>query len=161
VSDRVSRAGPYVSAMTALAEPAVLPPRTNQEQPMRILTATSRTQGQRASDFHWCIEGEVVTPVRVICDRDRELGPDGGCGCGRSFAGLSSHKATTTAIVREISGYTLEDLTEAVRSYRQQAGCDDGQAEAEAEAALIAETAARYDEGTILELRLDDIVVRG
>jgi hypothetical protein len=125
---------------------------------MKILTATSQTQGQRASDFHWCTEGEVVTPVRVICDRDRELGPDGGCGCARSFAGLNSHKATTTAMVRDIDGYTLEDLAEAVRSYREQAGWNHDQAEAEA--AQIAETAAGYDAGTILELRLDDIAAR-
>jgi hypothetical protein len=134
--------------VTALADLAIARPPAGQEQPIKILTATSRTQGRRASDFHWCIDGEVVTPVRVICDRERELGPDGGCGCGRSFVGLSSHKGTTTAMVREISGYTLEDLTEAVRSYLQQAGWDDGQAEAEA--ALIAETAAGHDAGTIL-----------
>jgi hypothetical protein len=95
---------------------------------VKLLTATTQTQGQRASDFTWCVEGEVVTPAGVICDRDRTEGPDGGCGCGcgcgcgRSFGGLNSHKATTTAIVRDVDGYTFEDLTEAVRSYRQQAG---------------------------------------
>src|SRR5262245_6200262 len=88
---------------------------------MKILAATSQTQGQRASEFNWCIEGEVVT-FTGTCDRDRTEGPDGGCGCGRAFAGLNSHKATTTAIVRDLDGYTLDDLTEAVRSYRQQAG---------------------------------------
>lgn len=51
---------------------------------MKIITATSQTQGQRASDFSFCIEGELVTYATVICDRDREEGPDGGCGCGRS-----------------------------------------------------------------------------
>lgn len=125
---------------------------------MKLLTATSRTQGQRPSDYAWCVEGEIVTPARIICASDRQEGPDGGCGCGRGFAGLNSHKATTTAMVREISGYTFEDLTEAVRSYRQQAGWDHDQAGAEA--ALIAGAAAEYDEGTILELRLDEIEVR-
>jgi hypothetical protein len=61
-------------------------------------------------------------------------------------------------MIREISGYTFKDLAEAVRSYRQQAGWDHDQAEAEA--ATIAETAAEYDEGTILELRLEEITVR-
>jgi hypothetical protein len=130
----------------------------NRRGTMKLLTATTSTQGQRDSDFDWCIEGEVVTPLRVICDSDREEGPDGGCGCGRSFSGLSSHKGTTTAVVRDIDGYTFEDLTEAVRSHRDQAGYD--ASAAEAEASHIAALADEYDAGTVLELRLDDIEVR-
>ena len=48
---------------------------------MKILTATRATQGQRASDFNCCIEGEVVTFVGVLRDTDRREDPDGGCGC--------------------------------------------------------------------------------
>jgi hypothetical protein len=80
---------------------------------MKILTAIRATQGQRASDFNCCIEGEVVTFVGVLCDTDRREDPDGGCGCGRAFAGLNSHKGTTTAVVRDIDGYTFEDLAAA------------------------------------------------
>ncbi len=132
---------------------------------MKILTATSQTQGQRASDYNWCVDGEVVTAAGVICDRDRREGPDGGCGCGRGFTGLNSHKATTTAIVRDLDGYTLEDLAEAVRSYRQQAGWAElagGEADklAAEEAADLAELAAAYPPGTIIERRLDDVQSR-
>lgn len=131
---------------------------------MKLLTATTQTQGQRASDFAWCIPGELVTPAAVICDRDRQQGPDGGCGCGRSFGGLNSGKASTTAIVADLDGYTFEDLLEAVRSHRQQSGwaevaadADDAELKAAGEAAAIAETAAEYDAGTVLEIRMGEI----
>lgn len=127
---------------------------------MKILTATGRTQGQRASDYDWCIEGELVTCATVICDRDRAEGPDGGCGCGRAFSGLNSHKATTTAMVRDLDGYTFEDLLEAVRSCREQSGWNDGGELAKAEAVALAELAAEHPAGTILERRLDDALVR-
>ena len=128
---------------------------------MKILTATSQTQGQRASDFSFCIEGELVTHATVICDRDRAEGPDGGCGCGRGFAGLNSAKFTSTAMVRDIDGYTFDDLLEAVRSHRGQSGWDDAAELAEAEAAALAELADEHPVGTILERRLDDVLVRG
>ena len=124
---------------------------------MKVLTATSRTQGQRPGDFTWCVEGEIVTPVRLICDRDM-LNPGRGCGCGRSFAGLNSHRATTTALVNELGGYTLSDLAEAVRSYREQAGWPTG--DAALEATQIVEMAEQYPAGTVLEIRLDEISAR-
>ena len=124
---------------------------------MKVLTATTLTQGQRASDFTWCIDGELVMPSPFICDRDRAEGPDGGCGCGRSFGGLSSHKSTTTALVVDKPGWTLDDLTEAIRGYRQAAGWDSLDEEgdpAEQIAIVIAETVAGYDDGDVLEFRL-------
>jgi hypothetical protein len=54
---------------------------------------------------------------------------------GRGFAGLNSHKASTTAIVRDVDGCTFEDLLEAVRSYRDQAGWTQDAVEAEAPSA--------------------------
>jgi hypothetical protein len=132
---------------------------------MKLLTATTRTQGQRDSDFTWCVEGELVTVAGVICGRDRAEGPDGGCGCGRSFGGLNSHKATTTAIVKDVEGFTFDDLLEAVFSYRQQAGwLEEGNAQHDAdvkhETCELAELAAQYDTATVLERRLDIIQVR-
>jgi hypothetical protein len=128
---------------------------------MKLLTATTQTQGQRDSDFAWCIPGELVTPAVFICDIDQDMGPDGGCGCGRSFSGLNSHSATTTAVVKDIDGYTLEDLTGAVRSHRQQSGwaelADDPDQAAADEAADIAGIAAEHEEGTVLEIRLGEI----
>jgi hypothetical protein len=123
---------------------------------MKMLTATGSTQGQRPGDFHWCVEGEIVTPIRLICSRD-EADPDGGCGCGRAFAGLNSQRGTTTAMVRDLDGYTMDDLTDAVRSYREQAGWTTMCEGAPEEAAEIAEAASQYPTGTVLEIRLEDI----
>ena len=132
---------------------------------MKILTATSQTQGHRASDYNFCIDGELVTHATEICDRDLAEGPDGGCGCGRGFAGLNSTKFTTTAVVRDADGYTFEDLTVAVRSNRDHAGWgegdeDDRAAQAVAAAEALAELAAGYPEGTVLERRLYDVQAR-
>jgi hypothetical protein len=64
-------------------------------QGMKILTATATSQDTRENDFNHAIEGELVG-IGLICATDQR-DPDGGCGCGRAFFGLSSLRATTTA----------------------------------------------------------------
>lgn len=59
---------------------------------MKVLVATSRTQGQRADDYHWALDGELVRLPGLVC-------PDRLCGCARGLAGLGSSQATTTAEV--------------------------------------------------------------
>jgi hypothetical protein len=83
-------------------------------QEMKTITATAQTQGQRFNDYDWCIEGEIVMPPVVICRRDRN-NPDGGCGCGRAWAGANSHRSTTTAMVRDVP-ITVPEYVEAIRS---------------------------------------------
>ncbi|HMJ79336.1 MAG TPA: hypothetical protein VK507_25350 [Iamia sp.] len=61
---------------------------------MRVLTATSTTQGDRPDDCCWTHEGELVSLPLLECSC-----PD--CGCDRSFTGLDSHRATTTCAVTE------------------------------------------------------------
>ncbi|MFC9974802.1 hypothetical protein ACFVH6_28255 [Spirillospora sp. NPDC127200] len=123
---------------------------------MKLLTATDVTQGYRDNDFDWCVEGELVH-IGVVCARDRD-DPDGGCGCGRAFAGLNSHRATTTAMVREIEGFTEADYVEAIRSSLEQQGYD--AAYAEHEAAELRTLVRDWPVGAIVERRLDEIVVR-
>ena len=123
---------------------------------MKVLTATSRTQGQRDNDFHWCIEGELVH-FGMVCAADR-TDPDGRCGCGRSFAGLNSHRATTTAMVREIEGFTRADYIEAVRSSLEQQGWCPSTAVAEADELI--NMVEQWPEGAVAERRLDHVVVR-
>jgi hypothetical protein len=85
----------------------------DQEGTMKVLTATRRTQGDHPGDFCWTVDGELVR-LAALCDRDgRVPDGDGPCGCGRSFAGLSSDKATTTAEVAE-RDLTREDLAAAL-----------------------------------------------
>jgi hypothetical protein len=123
---------------------------------MKILTATSLTQGQRDNDFDWCIEGELVH-FGLVCAADRD-NPDGRCGCGRSFAGLNSHCATTTAMVRDLEGFTRADYIEAIRSSLDQQGWDPSTAEDEADELL--QIASGWPEGAVAERRLCEIVVR-
>jgi hypothetical protein len=122
---------------------------------MKVLVATHETQGQRTNDFCYCVEGELVT-VGLVCTSD-ERNPDGGCGCGRAFAGLNSHKATTTAKVKDVE-LSEEDYVEALRSSLQQQGWpteDVGEL-----AASLIELVDTWPAGAIVERRLDDIYLR-
>lgn len=123
---------------------------------MKILTATASTQGQRGNDFHWCIEGELVH-FGTVCAADRD-DPDGGCGCGRAFAGLNSHRATTTAMVRDLAGFTSGDYIEAIRSSLAQQGWDPGTAEEEA--GELTELVSGWPAGAVAERRLYTVAVR-
>ncbi|MFA5311704.1 MAG: hypothetical protein WC375_00130 [Methanomassiliicoccales archaeon] len=62
---------------------------------MKIFVATKETQGQRESDFNFCIEGEFVH-FGMECNKDHESDIDGKCGCQRSVVGWNSNRATTT-----------------------------------------------------------------
>ena len=130
---------------------------------MKLLTATEITQGNRASDFNWCEEGELVTTGGVICDRDTLAGPDGGCGCGRSFGGMRSGKSGTTAMVRDIA-IGPEDVAFIVRSYREDSGwlalTKDPDALIAEEVAEIITSAAAHPVGAILETRMGEIGLR-
>lgn len=60
---------------------------------MKLLAATSLTQGWREDDFCWTTPGELVYfGIDAGCGKH----PDGKCGCGRSMVGLQSFKSTTT-----------------------------------------------------------------
>ena len=65
---------------------------------MKVLTATSQTQGWRDNDFCWTVEGELVFFAPFDCSRGTI---DDDCGCRRSMAGLVSQLATTTMRVAE------------------------------------------------------------
>lgn len=66
---------------------------------MKILVASSLSQGQRKNDFIWADEGEFVT-FPSECSREKV---DGKCGCKRSMAGIDTRKATTTMKIIETS----------------------------------------------------------
>lgn len=124
---------------------------------MKVLVATGRTQGNRASDYNWCIEGELVR-IGEVCPRDR-ADPDGACGCGRGFGGLNSHRATTTAIVADVP-LAREEYVEAIRSSLQQQGWDPCACCSVDEADDLAALVADWPVGAVVERRLDELVVR-
>jgi len=86
---------------------------------MKLLTATHERQGEQDGDFCHAIEGELVL-LGFVCATD-EADPDGGCGCGRAFSGMSSMRATTTALVRDLD-VSLDDVRLAVEGYYVSAG---------------------------------------
>ena len=77
---------------------------------MRVLVATTELQGHTPGDYAHAVAGELVTATVTQCDC-----PD--CGCDRGFAGLSSHRATTTAMVVENPHITTTDLRDVVYDY--------------------------------------------
>jgi hypothetical protein len=119
---------------------------------MKVLVATSRTQGARGNDDHHGVEGELVR-IDPPCRKDRD-DPDGRCGCGRGFAGMSSQRGTTTARVAELP-LTREEYAEALRSSLERDGFDQCACRAVDEADGLADLAAYWPVGTVLERRLD------
>ena len=123
---------------------------------MKILVATGLTQGTNPSDYHHCVEGELVW-IQEPCDLDRR-NLDGGCGCGRGFAGAASHRATTTAMVVE-SELTREDLVLAYRTSLEDGGWPIAWAEDVTDDVL--QIVAPLRPGTIVIRKLDEFFLRG
>jgi len=86
---------------------------------MKILVATSRTQGARESDFNFCIDGELLW-IAEPCATDAKRLPNS-CGCGRAFAGLASHRATTTALVADLP-MNFDEYSRAISASLQEQG---------------------------------------
>jgi hypothetical protein len=131
---------------------------------MRVLVATTTTQGDREDDYTWAIPGELVM-FGVICADDlRGIGR--GCGCGRAFAGLHSERATTTAEVVE-SPMRLGDIVMAFRDSLTKSGWIDDATGPEDAAELVHSAvmemltvADRYEPGTVIGTRLGSQYVR-
>lgn len=125
---------------------------------MKILTATAISQGARENDFNWAVEGELVL-IQEPCATDKR-NPDGGCGCGRAFAGTSSHRATTTAQVRDLP-LSRADLAKAYGGYLDSAGY--GRPPRSVLSEIVDEMldlVADWEVGAIVERRLDVIKLR-
>lgn len=128
---------------------------------MKLLTATRERQGERAGDFCFAIEGELVL-LGFVCATD-EADPDGGCGCGRAFSGMSSMRATTTALVRDLD-VSLDDVRMAVEGYYVSAGTGPDVIGGAEFAELVDESvedavhfARFWPEGTVVGRRLDHV----
>lgn len=119
---------------------------------MKVLVATRETQGQRSNDFAFCNDGELVV-ITGPCDRDAG-NPDGICGCARSFFGINSHRATTTAKVVDVD-LSEDDYFDAVRTSLEERGWSIDDAEDLADWLLC--LADSFPVGAIVEHRLYDI----
>lgn len=122
---------------------------------MKVLVATSATQGTRSTDFDYCVEGELVW-LSEPCFTDAQRLPNP-CGFGRAFAGLASHRATTTAIVAELP-LTSAEYEEALRSGLTAAGWEgDWALDLAVEQQQLAEF---WDVGSVIERDLDVLSLR-
>jgi hypothetical protein len=115
---------------------------------VKILTATSRTQGQRRDDYYWLTDGEPVY-LGMTCDGARA---DDKCGCARAWTGLDSHKAGTTAQVTE-TDMTRETYTARYAASLNGAGWGIDPASLEAMAAELLSIAGHFPAGTVVEHR--------
>ena len=127
---------------------------------MKALVATEATRGSHPRDFTSCIPGELVWMLDP-CPTSA-ANPNGRCPCGRLFSGFSSDGTTTTAVVREIPGFTRDDYEVALRASFEAAGwcsCRTRTSVPTAVDALI-RLAAAWADGTVVSRRLDVITPR-
>ena len=127
---------------------------------MKVFAATADSQGERRRDFCWTVEGEPVMPT-FECDRDRDdrEGVDGGCGCRRAMAGMTTRSATTMFRVVDVE-VTLGQFRDWLFGLLEESGWNLGREDAALLAEDVAEAADAFDVGTVLERRSDDIQTR-
>ena len=126
---------------------------------MRVLVATHGSNGSEQGDYDFCVEGELVYMQEPCASDLRD--PEGPCGCGRGFAGMNSHRATTTALVVE-SALSERDVRQALRSSLQAGGWISGRVPDELADQLVEEVmddlrrvAAHFPVGSVVRRRLD------
>lgn len=113
---------------------------------MRILTATTLTNGTVDGDYDYCVPGELVM-IFPACDNRK-------CGCDRGFGGLSSHRSTTTALVED-SEMAEADVRLALETSLRGGGWIQGGGAADDELVGVAfddivEIAGHFPAGTVL-----------
>ncbi len=120
---------------------------------MKVVTATSKTQGARPDDFSFTIEGELVT-WGPECD-DEAI--DGACGCKRSMYGVDSLNKTTTFEVTDDPAMTVEILAAKISDFLVAGGWFKSEADglplAREYAGLTRGLTCMFDAGSILERR--------
>lgn len=121
---------------------------------MRALVATRESQGARSDDFDWCIEGELVW-LPEPCPTGRR---GGSCECARAFAGVSSHRRTTTAVVRDVEGLTVRSCVDMVRYSLAAEGLPDAWVPPAVDRMLLLAQSAAV--GAVLERKLDRVAPR-
>ena len=123
---------------------------------VKILVATGLTQGTDPSDYHYCVEGELVW-IQEPCARDVN-DPENACGCSRGFAGAASHRATTTAMVVE-SEMTRDDVVLAFRTSLTDGGWPADWADEVADDNLV--IAAQLPTNSIIVRQFEEFFLRG
>ena len=120
---------------------------------MKVLVATHETQGERANDFAFVPDGELVF-YGTECDREQV---DGHCGCRRALCGAVCLTGTTTVKVAERDLTLRQYEDEAVEALRRGGWLDipnvDLESAAREGARELAVVALGFPLGTVLERR--------
>ena len=117
---------------------------------MKVLVATSRTQGARATDFFEGIDGELVW-IPEPCERGWRLGASG-TRCARGFLGVATNEGTTTAMVKDVEPLTLSLYADSLRPVCVPDAPEDVVWSLACDLAMFADSRPT---GTILERNLD------
>ncbi|UUV32129.1 hypothetical protein NQK81_01390 [Amycolatopsis roodepoortensis] len=130
---------------------------------MRLLVATTATQGHRSSDFNVVFRTEPVL-LAPICGRDGD-DPDGACGCARAFISIRSGRPVTTAAVTDRDITPGEYRTLLRFGYRTSGAWGDLTGQdidglAERTATELEHLISGLRPGTVLERRGDTIATR-
>lgn len=127
---------------------------------MKVLVATSVSQGTRSTDVMRCVDGELVYMIEACpASRRRPYGP---CECGITFRGMTSDEISTTAIVRAVPGLDLAtyvDCLDATHRFKSSVGCT-CEFDAVAQAWNLTAIAGMFAAGTVVERQVDRVVVR-
>jgi hypothetical protein len=119
---------------------------------VKVLIATTQTQGAWVDDFSSTVEGELVFDAGP-CERSiRERDPN--CPCAFSFRGVASGGQTTTCMVADLD-MGLREYMRAFRDGLTRVGVCTKCARQYAHAARM--LALRWPVGTVLERELLDI----
>lgn len=125
---------------------------------MKVMVATRRGQGIRDNDYFHGSEGELVR-IDIGCATDRD-NPDGRCGCGRGFAGLTSSRAMTTAIIEDRPLSHRQFVDAVGRSCARDWQMHRGDPAVRELADDLLRFASAFDIGAVLERRGDLLQVR-
>jgi hypothetical protein len=123
---------------------------------VKYFTVTKRKQGQRKNDFSHAKEGEICI-IGSQCSRESV---DGVCGCRRAMSGLPSAMATTTMTISLVdSADVIKTIADHyVKGWRMPA--DEAGREARRQFASLAEAAAAFPVGAVVERRGNRITER-
>lgn len=111
---------------------------------MKIIVATSETQGQQPGDFNYVPEGEVV--IVSDCDCLHAV-----CECSRSMVGALCGRGTTTmkVIESDLTRYDYLCLIREANKCYEGLGIDQSVFDAQADALL--ELATQFPAGAVIE----------
>ncbi len=116
---------------------------------MKLLVATTKTQGQRKNDFCFATVGELVK-LGSECDGESI---NGSCGCKRSMTGMDSSKGTTTMIVAELPHIDAKKLAKLLFDSDKKAGWNFSMGEEEETGDELARIANCFKVGDVVEKR--------